>query len=416
MENMAPLVKRLIKSPVGKYSAVNGVTKLIPFVVSVVLASLMVPSQYGTVALVVVVASVVASLTNYGFSAMVARESHLCSRQEFGELMSSSWIVSILMLTLVLAGVIFFEQLLSWTGLEYELLVCGVFLGFLLGRVDLVSKYLVAQQKIRDFSVLELCKAGATALISVVLVYVFLDNAVLARISGLLVGAVVAFFLACYIVGRRVIYLRPSKKNIDHIFAYGTNVLPQMVANWIKLGADKVVIGAAIGLDVLGAYSFMFSVCSLFMVFGAALNSAFIGPCMSMYKAGDLKGVANLRRRYMMISSVLVIICAASVALLSVVYWPDGYALSETVVALLMLSFWAQVIYLLYVKYFMYSLKMAELSYMNLLATLFYLFILIFGLSDNLTYVAFCFFIYNFLMAFYVMFRVTLLEKRLVKL
>jgi len=376
----------------------------------------MAPSQYGTVSLVIVASSVVGSLTNYGFGVMVARESHLCSRQEFGQLMSSSWMVSIIMLTLVLSGVVLCEQSLNGIGLKQELLVCGVFLGFLLGRVDLVSKYLVAQQKIRDFAVLELCKAGATALISVVLVYAFLDSAVLARISGLLVGAVVAFFLACYIFGRRVIYLRPSKRKIRRILSYGTNVLPQMVANWIKLGADKIVVGAVIGLDMLGAYSFTFLICSLFMVFGAALNSAFIGPCMSMYKADDYKGVANLRRRYILISSVLAVICSVVVALLSVVYWPDGYALSEAVVALLMLSFWAQVIYLLYMKYFMYSLKMAELSCMNLLATLFYLYILIFGLSDDLTYVAFCFFIYNFLMAFYVMFRVTILERRLVKL
>jgi len=413
MENLIQLGRRLIKSPVGKYSAVNSVTKLIPFIVSVVLASLMAPSQYGTVSLVIVASSVVGSLTNYGFGVMVARESHLCSRQEFGELMSSSWIVSIIMLTLVLSCVVFFEQSLSWIGLEQELLVCGVVLGFLLGRVDLVSKYLVAQQKVRDFSVLELYKAGATALISVVLVCAFLEHAISARVTGLLIGAAIALVLAYRIVRQRVFYHRPRINLIHSIFSYGTKTLPQAVANWMKIGADKVVIGSLVGLDMLGAYSFTFLVCSLFMVFGSALNNAYIGPCILMYKAGDLEGVTNLRVRYVASATALMVICFLSVIFMPLVYWPDGYKTSVIVMGLLMLSFWAQVVYLLYNKYFFFSLKIVELGFINVLAAITYVAFLVFFGGVTLEFVALCFCVYNLVLAFYVVLRTSYLEKEL---
>jgi O-antigen/teichoic acid export membrane protein len=413
--NLIHQMSRLVDSPVAKYSTVNGVTKLVPILVSIVLASLLAPSEYGLVALVVVVSSVFSSLTNYGFGVMVARESHVRTKQEFGELMSSSWVVSFIMFSLLLSVVMLFRQSLGWVGLQKEWLVCGVVLGFLLGRIDVYSKYLVAQQKVRDYSILELCKGAGTALISVVLVYAFLDHAVLARITGLLVGTAVAFVLAHYIVRKRIVYLRPTKTNINQIFSYGTKVLPQAIANWIKLGADKVVIGSLIGLEALGAYSFTFSVCAMFMVFGVAFNNAFIGPSMSMYKSGDVEGVANLRSRYIAVATVLVIACSFGVMLLPLVYWPEGYTISRTAIGLLMFSFWAQVIYLLYAKYFIFSLKMSELSYVNLSATVVYVLGLILVKPGELEYVAICFFSYNCFLAIYAMVRVTYEEKKLVR-
>jgi len=411
VENLIQLVRRLIRSPVGKYSAVNGFAKFLPFIVSIVLASLMSPSEYGQIALVIVVSSVVGTLINYGYQVLIARESHVNNPREFSELMSSSWVVSAIMFALVISVVFLLDQSLSWIGLEYELLVCSVVLGFLLGRTDVFSKYLIAQQKIRDFSVLELCKGIVTALSSIILVYAFLEYAVLARITGLLVGAAIALLLAYYFVRKRVICLPPRIKYIRWIFIYGTKVLPQAAANWIKLGADKIVIGSLVGLDVLGAYSFTFTVCSLYMIFGKALNNAFIGPCISMYKRGDVKGVGNIRIRYIINATALVLICFVGVVLLPFVYWPDGYKASEMVVGLLMLSFLTQVVYLLYMKYFLFSLKMAELGALNVLAALAYVALLILGEAKTLEYVALCFCVYNLSLAFYVVLRVSYLEK-----
>lgn len=411
MANLIPIIGRLFNSPVGKYSAVNGFTKLLPFLVSIILASIMSPSQYGKVALVIVVSSVVGTLINYGFQVLVARESHVSSRERFSELMSSSWVVSAIMLTIVMTVVLLFGQSLSWIGLGQELLVGSVVLGFLLGRIDVFSKYLVAQQRVRDFSVLELCKGIATALTSIILVYAFLDHTVLARIAGLLVGATIAFFLACYFVKKQVIIFRSRIKYIRWIFDYGTKVLPQVISNWIKLGADKIIIGSLIGLEALGAYSFTFTVCSLYMIFGKALNNAYIGPCISMYKSGDLEGVASVRIRYIINATALVLICYIGVTLLSLVYWPDGYQTSEMVMGLLMLSFLAQVVYLLYMKYFLFSLKMTELGCLNILAALIYVALLVLWEAKTLEYVALCFCVYNLSLAFYVVLRVTHLEK-----
>ena len=136
---------------------------------------------------------------------------------------------------------------------------------------------------------------------------------------------------------------------------------------------------------------------------------------MSMYKSGDVEGVANLRSRYIAVATVLVIACSFGVMLLPLVYWPEGYTISRTAIGLLMFSFWAQVIYLLYMKYFIFSLKMSELSYVNLSATVVYVLGLILVKPGELEYVAICFFSYNCFLAIYAMVRVTYEEKKLVR-
>ncbi|MDC0906600.1 oligosaccharide flippase family protein [Gammaproteobacteria bacterium] len=416
MINLTLQFRRFSKSPVTKYSAINIVAKVFPVLVIILLAELLEPSQYGLIALLLVCSTVLSSLINYGFPLMVSRESHMCNKQEFGELMSSSWTVSLMIFFLVLIGVILFYQPASWLGLKQEWLVIAVVLGLMLGRIDVFSKYLVAQQQVRAYSILEFFKTVTPALTSIFLVYAFLDHAVMARISGLLVGASVSISVAYYIIRKRVVYQHPSKEAVNRILVYGTQVLPQAISNWIKLGADKVIIGNLLGLEVLGAYFFTFSICSLFMVFVTGLNNAYLGPCMSMYKQADLEGIANLRKRYIVMSTVLLVICTAAVQLLPLIYWPDGYKVSPIVISFLMLSFWSQVIYLLYAKYFMFSLKMSELSYVNLSTTIIYVFglLLVEPGELELEYVALYFLAYNFFIATYAVLRVTYAEKKLV--
>jgi hypothetical protein len=148
------------------------------------------------------------------------------------------------------------------------------------------------------------------------------------------------------------------------------------------------------------------------MVLVTALNNAYLGPCMLMYKQADIEGVVNLRKRYIVISTVLVIICTAAMMLLPHIYWPDGYKVSEIVIFFLMLSFWTQLIYLLYAKYYMFTLKMNELGYVNLIATIVYVLALLRVESGEIEYVALCFFVYTSALAAYVAFRSIYSERK----
>ena len=406
------LLKRLLNSSFGQYSATLSITKILPLIVSVLLASVMAPAQYGQVALMVVVAAVLSSLTNYGFGVLVARESHVRSQLRFDSLVASSWIVSVLVLFLATFFIVLFFESLEWLSLSLPLLLWSVFLGFVFGRFDILAKYLVAQQKVKEYSKIELFKSITTATLSLCLVYGLIDYATEARVLGLFLGAMCGLALALYEVRVYIFRVRPTFADFVWIVGFGTRALPQAVGNWIKLGADKVFVGAILGLELLGAYAFTFTVCSMFMVFGRAINNAYVGPCMEGYKSKNNEGIVGLRRRYLALSTLLCFFSTLIVLLLPFVFWPGGYEVSRETVVLLMLSFWAQVIYLLYMKCFLFMLKMAELGWVNIVASLVYVSFLASAGFNTLEYVALCFCLYNVVLAVFVVCRTISFERR----
>lgn len=415
IEKIVLRIKEINKSHFAIYSVVNLIAKIIPVITTIILAELLEPSEYGIVSLILVFSTLCSSLTNYNFQQMIVRERHMATEQEFGALMSSSFILSLILSFIILAVVVLLQQMFVQVAFTQEIMITGLILGLISGRTDIYLKYLITQQQVRAYSILEYCRTGIPAIFSILLIIIFIDHAVLARVSSLMIGAIASVAVGYSITKKTIINVLPRKQTVREIFYYGTRTLPQLIANSIKNGADKIMIAGVLGVDVLGSYYLTFALCSISMIFINAMNNAYIGPCMLMYKKGDIKSLKNLRKRYVAILTLLLAICAAGIQIAPLIYWPNGFSVSEITISLLMLSFWCQGIYLLYAKYFIFFLEMAELSQVNLMCAILYAFSLLFIEQSEyaLDFVAVCFFAYNFSLAAYASIRAHYAEKKI---
>lgn len=411
---MNALWGKLSNSKVGAFFAAELFVKAQPFLVTLVLVNWMSPDQFGSVAFIVTVSGIVSVFAGYGFGVMVARESHFRSTEEFGQLMSASWLISILVALALIFAVFLLKQVTTILDtISAELIVFSFLIGFVNIRQEIIGKYLVALGKVKKYISIEFLRGAVTAGLSIILVYSFPFQAIEYRLFSITTGTFVALLLGIALCWTMYKSAKPSLTALRDIAVYGSKVFPQAVSNWVKLGADKIIIAVSLGMSDLGAYAFIFSICSIALILGKALNNSFVRISLQLYKQNDIARVRKVRNRYIAYSMVFTTSLFVLIELVRLFYWPSGYDAELSTIVLLLFSFQSQIIYLLYAKYFLFDLKIGELGLVNLFLVGIYVASLLSLDIAGVGCIAFCYFIYNFLLAAYVAMRAIFAEKKM---
>ena len=370
------------------------------------------PSDFGLIAYIVALSTILSSLYNYGFGITVARETQLMKSDEFSILLSSSWLVCIFLFVFSAFLILAYEEVQIFsTNLDYISLWFASTLGFLLGRFDIHTKILIAKGLTSDYSISELVRITIASVVSIVLVLLLVDD-VLARLVGILIGVIVGVVISIFYTRKNFAMKLPTFNSVWYVLITGTKVMPQAIGNWVKMGADKILIASLVGLEQLGIYTFAFSMAACGLLFCNALNQAYLGRVFDLYKNGKIQELAKLRSRYILLSIVLNITLFISLIFYLSYLWPEEYRVSWITIALLVASMQMHLVYLLYSKYLIYAAMLSELSLVNFVMSLMYVAMIWFPSSVPIEYVAFAYFFYNLTMAFYVVVRSFGLEKR----
>jgi O-antigen/teichoic acid export membrane protein len=392
------------------YLSFGILSKIFPVIAGFILTHLMSPSDYGIVAVFISIIVLSASFINFGVNQMVVRERYFLTVDEFSNLLTSSRILSLVLL-LILVSSITLIIYLSDSIIDWWLVICAILLSYFYAFIDVSEKVFVATKDAYGFGSLEIVKVAGMSIISIFFILVFSDYSLESRIAGIGVGILLATVYAIYRLKLHAVYVRPSVSTINRIFFYGVKVLPQVISVWVKMGADKILLVAIVSLEEIGAYSFTFTICSMVMVVGSALNNIYASFSMQMYKEKKIDMLRKKRKMYILLSLVVFSLAAISLILISKIYWPEGYKVSDLTIVLIFASLFFQMVYLLFAKYNIFKETVAVLGLINFLLTVVYVLFLFFPLiTPTIEYVAICFMLYNFSLMIWVVVSATICE------
>lgn len=398
------------------YIWVASFTKAIPFLVTIALTYYLSPTEFGFVALLLATAGIAASLTNFGFGVIIVRETHHANDSHLRELYTNSWYISLFILGTLVLCYWRMSSTNSENTLSSPFVLQGILLGFLLGRYDVLSKYFVATNMRDAFTKAELGKALITAILSLVLVSQFVEFSVEGRVVGILAGIAMSLIYATKAAKKLSSEVFVRLKHLSYLLKTGTLTLPQSISNWIKLGADKLIIGVVIGVEALGSYAFMLTLCSAISIIGTGINNTFVATAMKLYKANDIASLRSIRRQYVLLLLLATVVICSAILLASQYLWPKDYDRNVFVIVCLSITFYLQGIYLLYAKYFLHTMRVAKLGIVNLLLSLSYVVGLLLYPFPSVEVVSMLFFAYNAFLTSFVVFASLQYESLSIKL
>ncbi|GAB1258032.1 hypothetical protein NBRC116494_25340 [Aurantivibrio plasticivorans] len=354
------------------YLSYGLLAKLLPILGLFFFTSLLTPEEFGGVAIFTTITMLSASFLNFGVSQMIVREKQMLDKKDFSSLIWSGRAVSIVIALLLFVVFYLVDKTNVVWPISFSLMTLSIVFSPVLSIIDVSMKTFVVSRDAKLFGRVEVFKTLATVGIPILLIIAFSENAFEMRIAGYCVGLLVAALVAFYLQRKYVDTLPIMMNHAKEVVVYGVKVFPQVAANWLKMGADKILLVPLLSLDALGAYSFTATLCSMVMILGNAVNNTYTPRSISYYKNGNL---VQLRKYRFALVSVLVfcyVLAALGIVLSSKIYWPKGYELSVLGIFMFMFANLAQGVYLLYAKYFLFQLKMPLLAAMNLGASLVY--------------------------------------------
>lgn len=355
------------------FSGVVG--KILPMLSGVSLVYFLDPKEYGKSALFISLVSIFSSVSSFGIGSLIVREKYIVNKDEYRDLLSSS--VFFVLVSTFLCGFVYSAYLYffleSFDVFYFSMLL---FSSFVLSFYSIVVKNFVVSLESKRFLLFEFLKNSFVSVFAFIFVFLMSDMGFISRSIGISVGYIGVLFLCCAFFSGSIKYVK--RVYLKRVFLFGLTMLPQIVSNLIKMGVDKVLVAAIFSAEVLGIYSYLFLVCSSFLIVGNALNNVATPKIMNLYATGAFHDVAIYRKKLVVVLLLSFFVFNFTVFLFLYLFSPADYFYSFFDVVFLLASFLLQPLYMLYGKIFLHLNKMFFLGCVNFIGVFLYIFVVTF--------------------------------------
>ncbi|MFW1677432.1 lipopolysaccharide biosynthesis protein [Pontibacter sp. JAM-7] len=368
--------------------------KLVPAFFVVMLGYYMEPDEFGISAVFIAVVTIFSGFFSFGIGVQVVKEYENLEKERYKLLLLTGLVIGVLIwLVCVVVVLLLSDEVLDFFSLSKGWIIFGFCVAYLLFLSEILLKVLMMNKNAKEYGVISFARQAGMAGMAFLLVYLmggYWENRSIGYVAGLML-----LVLFCVPVSFNYIKGIPFRSEyFRSSVMFGVSVMPQMISNWVKMGADKIILSGVMVSAELGKYSYIFFLASLLMIFGAALNNYLTPVIMEKYKKAEFDSVVRLRWK------ALIVLFFVSISAWILVdefmrFMPSGYAVSSESAAWLLAGFFCQSVYLIYMKYYIYTDKMMMLGGVNVFSVIVYLY-MIFGAGRiDIEYAAMSFFVYS---------------------
>jgi len=283
------------------------VIQMIQFGVTIALARLLFPEDFGLVGMAAVFTEAIGMLSGLAFAPAIVqrkelREEHLCT---------GFWAGVITGLILFLAAVVSAGPLADFYGrdiIAHIVILSSV--GFLTGPVGSVHRALLTRDL--EFRKLTLSEIGATvasALVSILLALFGFGpySLVLGALAGTAVSSVILWFLHPWKPG-----LLFERRAFRELFTYSKSVLGNDLVNYLGANVDYLLVGRFLGAHVLGVYTLAYRLVTIPLQKISGVITKVTFPTFSILQDDDRR----LQEAYIKTVRLLALIAVPALALL----------------------------------------------------------------------------------------------------
>lgn len=276
------------------------VRQSVQFLTTIILARLLVPSDYGLLGMAMVVIGFLTIFSDLGTSAAV-----VYVKTPSAELLSSVFWVNVLF-GLSAVFVVWFTA--PWIATFYDeqrlVEVLRVLsLSFVVASLGAVHQAILTKDM--DFNVLARCEMLATLLSSA--------GGIFTAFIGFGVWSLIVQSLSLTILTTASLWVcnrwRPSfvvrPNEIRHVFSYSMNLTGFNVTNYLRRNLDYLIIGKFLGAQELGYYTLAYRI----MLYPLQAISSVIGKVMFPFYANIRDDDERFRNAYMKVSESIALVC-----------------------------------------------------------------------------------------------------------
>lgn len=295
--------------------------QVIQFIVSVVLARLLVPEDFGLMAMALVVINFIEIFKDLGTTASIVQRKELSS-----ELLSSVFFLNVIFGLLTGGIVILAAPMIAWlynnAGLAPIVRVLG--LTFVISSLGLVKKALLQRNMAFDsLARVELVAAVVNG--SAAIVLAGMGWKVWALVTGTLLGSITSTLLFWLTVSWRPQWLF-RWTTVKTVFQFSLNLTGAQIFNYFVFNADKLIIGRFLGAAPLGLYALAQRILMTPVLFITQVLTRVLFPAFARIQDDD----AQIRQRYLRACGGIAMVSFPLMAAMSILARPLILAVFST--------------------------------------------------------------------------------------
>ena len=261
----------------------GGITKALPFIVLPIIATFLTPADFGLLSNFNVLIQLFNAVLTMKLMSFVQADYYHRSEEENKKMVSNLIYLALMVSTILLSvSFVFKAKLYGWLLLEAFWITLALFVAFGNYVFELRSTLLRLEEKPKNFALLQFIISVSNAGLTLFLVAA-LEWAWKGRVAALVVTAFLMLVLLFSYFVRNGWFPKPlSLDQIKELLRFGLPLLPHSITPFLRMGVDKIIITAAIGLAANGVYSFA---ATLAAVFTMLLSSFFSAYTPQVYKS-----------------------------------------------------------------------------------------------------------------------------------
>lgn len=278
------LFKNTILFSIGNFGS-----RIITFFLVPLYTNVLTASQYGTVDLITVLATVIAPIITLNISEAVMR--FLMDKNDNkSEILNISIIICFVafILSLLLIPVFKFFSVTS----EYSLLLSLYLFSFSISTI--LMCYIRGMEKLMYYSIISIIQTLIIALLNIVFLMKFKLG-----ISGYILAYSVAYIVSsilCIILGkifREFKTLKVNKGLLVEMTKYSLLLIPNALMWWIMNSLDRVMITSMISIDANGIYAVSYKIPTILMTLTSIFNQAWMYSAVKEKDSDDKDEYTN---------------------------------------------------------------------------------------------------------------------------
>lgn len=329
-----------------KYGLSEGVVKIAPFFVTLLVAGALSPGDFGKYSYFIVIYEVIFIFISFNIQATTRIDFFKSSKKSFYLIKQNHFVVSLFVCLIFLLASVFFES-----EIRNALIILSLAALFRTGSVFILAVF-QCEKSVNSYMLVS--TAYAICLASLTLLFIEFGHSYLSWVYAILLASIIQFLIAMKLKG-----FSNYRGYLDNQLTFGTLkialvpallFMPQAIGWWLKSGADRLLIFKYKGEALLGNYSLAFQFASILIIAISTINLVLVPKINENLKVGRL----NYTLRILLVTSVFSVLLALILTVASNtiidLYYSSEYPFANLYLPYLYFSNIIQALLMLYIN------------------------------------------------------------------
>jgi len=342
-------------------------TKALAFISVPIFTRLLLPSEYGILAIFSSVISIFSILLGSNIHGAIARYYYEKSN-DFAEFLGSNLIFILFFNFFAISLLYIFKDNIAnfFVIIPYLFFIAILISAFTIPS-NMYLSYLQASKQSKKFSLISINEGILSLIVSIIWVYLLKENRYYGKVySSLLITTVFTVYMICNLV--KLSKFNFKLEHIKYSIKFGVPLIPHALSGFILAFFDRIIINQLTGSLNTGLYSFAYNVGMVMNIVVMAMTKAWVPIFYENFASKDFKKIDNLAynySKYIYFAAIGLILFSKEIVSLMA---DEKYYTALPVVPIIVIGYVGVFLYTLYGNYSFYRKKTGLISIATLSA------------------------------------------------